>query len=431
MIRTLSHVTFTLLLISAVLQSSAQVIFNETFGQTTTRQTSPYMPSGSYTWADPNGTQNQKQIENNCYAVIAPAHIRDAWPVPAWWFWTGPEPVGNTWGGANNPATPNGNADHTGNSNGAVLVVNAGTILDGFYRRTANLAPGNTYRLSAWVYLVNPSSMISMRLIDPEDGDVLGSYTSPFLGTAGSWQQLVYEFTFPASCASMGRDVIVHMANGLSNNSGNDYYIDDIVLERVPFTGANVIACPDVLLALSRIDLSARTNTDEVTVSWNVDDESDVLYYEVQKSSNGTTFETIHKVPVTAPNQSRAYQYNDLLLHPVISSATARVYYRIKAVKQTGSYRLSTIVPVTIGKNGDNIAIYPQPASSTGTVYIAWANPARMNIRIVDISGRIVKVINNINGSGIGINDLKRGMYVVELTNTSAYTVTSQKLQVR
>lgn len=430
MTRTLLSVTLTLLLVGIVLQSSAQVVFNETFGQTTTRQTSPYMPSGSYTWADPNGTTNQKQIENNCYAVIAPANIRDAWPVPSWWFWTGPEPIGNTWGGANNPATPNGNADHTGDLNGAVLAINAGTILDGFYRRTATLTPGNTYRLSAWMYLVNPSSMISMRLLDPEDGDILGSYTSPFFGAAGSWQQIVYEFTFPATCTSMGRDVIVYMSNGLSNNSGNDYYIDDIVLETIPFTGANVIACPNVLLALSRIDLAAKVNTDEVAVSWAVDDESDVLYYEVQKSTNGTTFETIHKVTVTALNQSRTYKYNDLLYPSMMGYTTNRVYYRIKAVKQTGSYRLSIIVPVTIGKSNEGIAIYPQPASSTGTVYIAWANSATMTIRIVDMSGRVVKVINNAGGSGVGINDLKRGMYVVELTNASTYTVTSQKLQV-
>ena len=431
MTRTPSFVTLTLLLIGVAQQNTAQVIFNETFGQTTTRQTSAYMPAGSYTWADPNGTQNQKQIENNCYAVIAPANIRDAWPVPSWWFWTGPEPVGNTWGGANNPSTPNGNADHTGNANGAVLVINAGTILDGFYRRTANLAPGNTYRLSAWVYLVNPSSTISMRLIDPEDGDVLGSYTSPFLSTTGSWQQLVYEFTFPASCASMGRDVIVYMANGLSNNSGNDYYIDDIVLETIPFTGTNVIACPDALLALNRIDLTTRVNTDEVAVSWIVDDESDVQYYEIQKSINGTTFETIRKVAVTTANQSRTYKYNDLLYQSAIGYAASRLYYRIKAVRQTGSFHLSNIASVTIGKNNNGIAIYPQPAASTDIVHIAWANPAKMTIRIFDMSGRTVKVINNAGGGSVAINDLGSGMYVAELTNTSTYTVTSQKLQVR
>lgn len=424
-------VTLTLLLICIAQQNSAQVIFNETFGQTTTRQTSAYMPSGSYTWADPNGTQNQKQIENNCYAVIAPANIRDAWPVPSWWFWTGAEPVGNTWGGANNPSTPNGNADHTGDANGAVLVVNAGTILDGFYRRTVNLLPGNTYRFSAWIYLVNPSSMISMRTIDPEDGDILGSYTSPFFGSAGSWQQIAYEFTFPSSCSTIGRDVIVYMANGLSNNSGNDYYIDDIVLETIPFSGTNAIACPNALLALSRIDLTARANTDEVAVSWTVDDESDVQYYEIQKSTNGTTFETIRKVAVTALNQTGTYKHNDLLYQSVTSYTASRLYYRIKAVKQTGSYHLSNIALVTIGKNNNGIAIYPQPASSTEIVHIAWANPAKMNIRIFDMSGRMVKVINNAGGGHVGINDLRSGTYVAELTNTSTYTVTSQKLQVR
>jgi hypothetical protein len=426
--RTPLHYTLTILLLCVALQSSAQVIFTETFGQTTTRQTCPYMPSGSYAWADPNGTQNQKQIENDYYAVIAPANIRDAWPIPGWWYWTGAEPIGNTWGGANNPSTPNGNADHTGDLNGAVLAVNAGTTLGGFYRRTANLIPGNTYRLSAWMYLVNPSSMISMRIIDPEDGDILGSSVSPFFSSTGSWSQVIYEFTLPSTCGSVGRNVIVHMANALSNNSGNDYYIDDIVLETISFSGTNVISCPNALLALNRIDLAATANTDEVAVSWAVDDESDVLYYEVQKSTNGTAFQTIRKEAVTALNQSRTYKHNDLL--SVMDYTASRLYYRIKAVKQTGSYQVSTTVSVTVGKNNKSITIYPQPASSMGTVHIAWANSATMSIRVFDLSGRVVKVINNARGNGVSINDLKSGMYVVELTNAGNSTVISHKLRI-
>ena len=422
--------SLTVLVVFIGQQNFAQVIFNETFGQTTTRQTSPYMPSGSYAWADPNGSQNQKQIENDYYAVITPSNIRDAWPVPSWWFWTGPEPVGNTWGGNNNPSTPNGNADHTGNLNGAVLAINAGTTLSGFYRRTASLTPGNTYRLSVWMYLVNPSSMISMRIIDPVDGDILGSTTSPFFGSAGSWQQIVYEFTFSSNCADSDRDVIVYLSNALSNNSGNDYYIDDIVLETISYSGTNVISCPDAILALSRIDLAAKNNVDEVAVSWNVDDESDVMYYEVQKSTNGIAFETIHKEVVTGLNRSGTYKHTDLLYKSTTDYATGPLYYRIRAVKQTGNFLLSTVVSVTTRKKNNDVTIYPQPAASMSTVYIAWTGPATMTIRIFDISGRIVRVINNASGGRVSINDLKSGIYVVELTNAINNTIASQKLQI-
>ena len=61
------------LLLAIAGKGMAQVIFTETFGQTTVRQTSPYMPPGSYAWADPNGNSDQQEIENNYYAVIAPA----------------------------------------------------------------------------------------------------------------------------------------------------------------------------------------------------------------------------------------------------------------------------------------------------------------------------------------------------------------------
>ena len=429
MIRILLSFTLTVLLACATQQNSAQVIFNETFGQTTTRQTSPYMPSGSYAWADPNGSADQKQIENNYYALITPANIRDAWPVPAWWFWTGPEPIGNTWGGNNNSSTPNSNGDHTGNPNGAVMAVNAGVTLAGFYRRTSTLVPNNTYRLSVWMYLVNPSSMISMRIIDPEDGDNLGSYVSPYFSSIGSWTQIVYEFTLPSNCGSGGRAVIVQLSNALSNNSGNDYYIDDIVLETISYSGTNPISCPNAVLALNQIDLAATTNAGKVAVSWAVDDESDVHYYEIQKSTNGVIFETIHKETVTALNQSRIYKHNDLL--SVMDYTTSRLYYRIRAVKQNGSYQLSNSVPVSISKNNNNtVVVYPQPVASLGTVHIAWTNQATMTIRIFDMSGRIVKVINNASGGVTRINDLKSGMYVVTLENASDHSVINQKLQI-
>src|SRR3982750_2964113 len=76
----------------------AQVLFNETFGQSTTRLTSVYMPTGGFAWGDPGGSTNEKAIENNYYAVIAPANIKDAYPVPYYWFWTGLQPAGNTGG---------------------------------------------------------------------------------------------------------------------------------------------------------------------------------------------------------------------------------------------------------------------------------------------------------------------------------------------
>ncbi|UOB18648.1 lectin-like domain-containing protein [Abyssalbus ytuae] len=222
---------------------NSQVIFSEDFGETTVRQTSPYMPGGSFIFGDPDpaASTQERAIENNHYAVIDPNHIRDDYPVPYYWFWTGPEPAGNTGGSANNPPTD----DHTpGDTNGAVMVVNAGTTLNDFYVRSVSLQPNTCYRFSAWVYLVNKNAQITLEARDVSNGTVLGSVGSGTIRNEDQWVQYSLEFTIPAGCAST--DVDVAIRNDLSNNSGNDYYVDDILLEQLtPCSGAEqTISCP-------------------------------------------------------------------------------------------------------------------------------------------------------------------------------------------
>ena len=69
-------------------KADAQIIFNENFGKTTVSQTSPYVPSGSYTFVSPTGTVNDGAgilgkfnnhsvhlEKNSCYRLNFAAHI--------------------------------------------------------------------------------------------------------------------------------------------------------------------------------------------------------------------------------------------------------------------------------------------------------------------------------------------------------------------
>ena len=417
------------LLLAIAGKGMAQVIFTETFGQTTVRQTSPYMPPGSYAWADPNGNSDQQEIENNYYAVIAPANIGDAWPVPAWWFWTGAEPTGNTWGGANNPSTPNGNADHTGDPNGAVLVVNAGSVLNGFYSRTATITKGNSYRLSFWVYLVNASSMISMQVKDPSTQTVIGSEMSAFLSTAGSWQQLTYDFQFPASCTG-GNQVQVYLANGLSNNTGNDYYIDDIMLETLAGPAGNTLQCPaaPMLLASNDLTLAANANGKNVELFWTVGHVQDFKAYELERSYDGTGFGTIGAVTASAAGVSGRFGYADVPYNSFAAGVTGSIYYRVKAIRADGSFVYSEVVPVSFRDNGNNVIAWPQPAAPMSAVTIAWTNTGAAGVAIFDATGALVRKAADVKGGRYTAGGLKSGMYIITITGEQGRAVATRKI---
>jgi len=60
------------------------------------------------------------------------------------------------------------------------------------------------------------------------------------------------------------------------------------------------------------------------------------------------------------------------------------------------------------------MAVYPNPANTT----IALKNISSMNIQsiaLVNMSGQIVKQINNYNGDAINVQDLRSGVYFVRV----------------
>ncbi len=393
------------LLLSTVLIGHTQIVFQETFGQTTTRTTSTYMPSGSFGWGDPNGTTDQKAIDNNYYAVIAPANIRDAYPVPYWWFWTGPEPIGNTWGGGGNPAT----TDHTGDANGAVMVVNAGSVLNGFYSRRANVVGGACYKLSLWFYLVNTSSSFNMQVRDAGTHIVLGTLSSGSIYTEDTWQQFSFTFKMPSGCPS--NQVEVYIANTTSAFSGNDYYIDDIVLERITCGSESDIICPTSVLPVSLTNFTTTQVADQkALVEWKTDFEQGLKLYSIEHSIDGVNYTVLRTVE--PQNTSTPTSYSELINIPYLSSVGHFLRLRIQELDGKVSYSKTNLLRWDTETKG--LLIYPQP--SMGMVTVSIPNGyEKANIQLLNSSGMVLKKWNQHSSTSLVITNLKSGMYFIRV----------------
>lgn len=242
-------------LLAASAGVSAQTVFLETFGDTATRTTSPYVPQYSgagavsyYRYADPVGTtdaataNNQRAILDGFYTVVNPQNVRDTLPAAT----VIPAPSNNaagTWWAA---GAPGGNyrnyRDHTGDE-GAVLVVNAGNTQNHMYRRLVTLTPGRTYVLSAWLYIVQAPSTTQLSLREPDDTASLGQSASFDATTTNhQWAQHSWKFTLPISCTQTQYAVAYSNLNRAT--SGNDLFIDDISLvETTDTAGASTATC--------------------------------------------------------------------------------------------------------------------------------------------------------------------------------------------
>ncbi len=136
--------------------------------------------------------------------------------------------------------------DHTGDVNGNMFLVNAGTGASLFFKQQVdNLCPGSTYSFSAWLVNVNTTSntvpICNASYVYPNvtfyikntAGTILQSFNTgniPFTTNrtvAPNWRQYGFQFALPAGTTSL----VLEMADfyGGQPQCGNDLAIDDIV----------------------------------------------------------------------------------------------------------------------------------------------------------------------------------------------------------
>lgn len=226
---------FTIFVLLCFYGINAQTIFLEDFGQTTTRTPSIYTPTGFgyFIFADPNTTDNPNTtsgnpyqtnealmayvVENNHYVVIDPAHLKTSMTQPS--AYTGYD----IW---------QIKEDHTtGDTNGAAMLVNAGTTTSGFYNRKidSNLVAGHYYKLSYYAFAQDASSIIRGQLISSSGNTLLAENKQVLSGA--DWNLYETVFYIPANCSSADMKYYVRLANGRSENLGNDFAVDDIKFE--------------------------------------------------------------------------------------------------------------------------------------------------------------------------------------------------------
>ncbi|MFV0147645.1 hypothetical protein OBK08_06700 [Empedobacter falsenii] len=228
-------------------QADAQVIFKDDFGKSEIRLPSQFVPetgrdsslegvfthqSKFYKYAAiaPNydgENVNQNTINNGYYAIVAPKFIYSNLPTgkPNWANWW--TPIQN-------------NTDQS--DNGAVLVVNGDEVLNQYYRRAVSLEKGKTYRISVYLYGVGKNNVgVKFEAQNILSEKVLDESSDFLLSEANKWEQKSWTFKIPENdnCSN----IAISLRNTIKTNDGNDFYVDDIVLEEYYDPTAPVIPC--------------------------------------------------------------------------------------------------------------------------------------------------------------------------------------------
>ena len=175
-----------------------------------------------------------------------------------------------------------------------------------------------------------------------------------------------------------------------------------------------VVFSPMAALPVTFTTVKAYQEGKDITVEWNVENESNMQQYEVEKSSDGNSFTKVATV-AAINGVANNYQWLDQNITSEYN------YYRIRSVDINGKTNYTQVVKVLVGKSGSEIRVYPNPIINgtinlqltnqpPGIYEIKLINPLGQEIiskKIIHAGGNIIETIELNDRSAKGVYQLK------------------------
>lgn len=173
-------------------------------------------------------------------------------------------------------------------------------------------------------------------------------------------------------------------------------------------------------LPVSQFDLNLVKKDNQLVLHWQTKGELNSKGFEVQKSKDGVSFETISFVNSTSINGAEAsYHYADNAPY------NGKNYYRLKQVDQDQNYKFSPVRFIDFSTAG-YVKVFPNPVEEILNINTN-INFERATLNITDMKGQVI-LKTNISGSGtitVPLNKFVPGMYVARISDgKDSYNVT-------
>jgi uncharacterized repeat protein (TIGR01451 family) len=162
------------------------------------------------------------------------------------------------------------------------------------------------------------------------------------------------------------------------------------------------------------ISIKAIPENQNILVEWNVENESGILQYQIEKSADGINF--LQTGIVSALNKGFVnYEWTDE------QPSEGNNYYRVRSVSHDGKINYTQIVKVTMEKIAQKISVYPNPVTD-GSIRLQLKNqpPGIYTIGLFNslgqlISSKKITVTQGIQQESISINNLPAGIYQLKV----------------
>jgi hypothetical protein len=158
----------------------------------------------------------------------------------------------------------------------------------------------------------------------------------------------------------------------------------------------------------------ATTNNQSIDLKWITLQEDNTSHFEIEHSSNGTTFAPVGRV--TAAGNSAfgityAFQHSKPLLH-------ATNYYRIRLIDLDGKISYSAVKLLKLKQGAAVVRVFSNTVSDN--LYLQTLEP-ELQVSIIDMAGRVFynKLITGSGQQHINLSSLAKGLYKIVVRSSN------------
>jgi Secretion system C-terminal sorting domain len=248
-----------------------------------------------------------------------------------------------------------------------------------------SLPAGHTYHWFSSIQVLNPSTLFPLN-------------TPVTVGTISS---------APASTPEI---VMTDLAPPADNMGLYLYYRTALqVSNDCKFEDNLIQAQGNILLPIHLSTFSATKHAERSSkLNWKTSSEINSDYFDIERSQDGNTWETIGRVSAAGNSSSElTYAYIDDKL-PLLRSKEQLFYYRLRMTDLDGTFKYSDIRGVNFGKLSEGVvSIYPNPTVEHINVDLSGMDleAGNVDLFVYDMTGRQM-IKKSIIGNGIELIDV-------------------------
>ena len=180
----------------------------------------------------------------------------------------------------------------------------------------------------------------------------------------------------------------------------------------------------DAALPVTLLSLTGSIKNDNALLQWLTTSEINLLQFDLERSTDGASFEKIATVKANNTSGQHSYQYTDAAFN---TQPTPSVYYRLRLVDKDGQYRYSAVVRIGRTANTGIVKMYPNPVKYSLQVQLQSAVQGTFVLSVLDASGKLALrkqygITPGVQTLTLPVQMLPQGWYVLLLQQPDGST---------